>query len=181
MKTLPLVLVVAACASTSPTSPATGGTVPVATIPPRPDDVATVDGMMRAFYDVVNVAPDAPRQWDRDRTLYVPWLRFVGLGEGTGSSGGPHVWTHQQFVDDTEPLVRGGFREREIHRTTRVYGNIVHVDSTYESQIGLAEPYQHRRGVNSVELYWDGTRWWIVSVIWQSETPDHPIPPELLP
>jgi hypothetical protein len=30
--------------------------------------------------------------------------------------------------------------------------------------------------MNSIEMYWDGKRWWIVSVIWQSETPEFPLP-----
>ena len=35
------------------------------------------------------------------------------------------------------------------------------------------------RGVNSVQLYWDGVRWWIASATWDDERPDNPIPAEL--
>jgi hypothetical protein len=147
--------------------------ISVATVPPRPDDVATVDGMMKAFYAVVNVAPDEPRGWARDRTLYSPWMRFVAIGKKV------ELLTHQQYVEETEPLIKAGFQEVEIKRTTRRYGNIVHVDSTYETLFGPQK--QKSRGVNSIEMYWDGTRWWIVSVVWQSETPEFPLPPELLP
>jgi hypothetical protein len=83
-------------------------------------------------------------------------------------------------VDATEPLVRRGFSEREIHRTTRRYGNMVHVDSTYETVLGNDPPVRGR-GVNSIDLYFDGQRWWVASVVWQSEDAAHPIPPELLP
>lgn len=144
-------------------------------VPPRAADVATVDGIMRAFYEVVNVAPEAPRQWARDATLYAPWIRFVSIGRGRD------VWTHAQLVAETEPLVRAGFRERELARTTRRYGNLVHVDSTYETLVGRHAPFTRSRGVNSLELYHDGTRWWIASVMWQSETAEHPIPAALLP
>jgi hypothetical protein len=37
------------------------------------------------------------------------------------------------------------------------------------------------RGVNSIQLFWDGTRWWISGVAWDDERADNPIPPELLP
>lgn len=30
-------------------------------------------------------------------------------------------------------------------------------------------------------LYFDGVRWWIASVVWQSESPELPIPATLLP
>ena len=55
------------CASTS--SSGKPGSTPVESVAPRPEDVGSVDGLMRAFYEVTNVAPDAPRQCARDRTL----------------------------------------------------------------------------------------------------------------
>lgn len=165
LRCLPLLFVLA-CAAHKPL---------VAPVEPRPDDVATVDGMIRAFYDVVNIPPEAPRQWDRDRTLYVPWIRFVSInGEGAVSAV-----DHETFVRETEPLIATGFREQEIARVTRVYGNMVHVDSTYETVRGPGEGTRSR-GVNSIELYWDGKRWWIASVVWQSESEKYPIPAELL-
>ncbi|WLT30996.1 hypothetical protein [Geothrix sp. PMB-07] len=146
--------------------------VPVPTQAPLREDVVDLDGIMKAFYDVVNVAPDGPRQWGRDRTLYSPWIRFVGIGHEVD------IWDHQRLVDETEPMVRAGFREREIHRVTHRYGNIATVLSTYETESGPEHTLS--RGVNSLQLYHDGRRWWIASVTWQSETKEHPIPVELL-
>ncbi len=149
------------------------GRVRVVPVPPRPEDVSTLDGIMAAFYEVVNVGPEDPRQWGRDRTLYSPWIRFVGIGKEVD------VWDHQQLVDETEPMVKTGFREREIHRVVHRYGGIAHVLSTYETEVGPEK--RIARGVNSVQLYNDGARWWIASVTWQSEDRAHPIPAELLP
>jgi hypothetical protein len=144
----------------------------------RTGDVDSIDDLMRAFYEVVNIAPDGPRQWARDRTLYAPWIRFVALDDPQHP---PAIWTHQQLVEATEPLIRAGFREREIHRRTTRYGSLAHVDSTYETVIGTDHPTTSR-GVNSLDLYFDGTRWWIANVIWQSESERFaPIPAELLP
>ena len=169
-----------ACAANSG-SAGQHGTAPTReAIAPRTEDVASIDGIMRAFYEVVNIAPDAPRQWARDRTLYSPWIRFVATGKSP--AGRPEViaWTLQQLQDATEPLIRAGFREREIHRVERRYGHIAHIDSTYETLVGRDAP-KRSRGVNSIELYFDGTRWWIASALWQSEDEEHPIPKELLP
>jgi len=164
-----LLLPVAACASSSA---GPKGSVPVETIPARPGDVGSIDGVMRAFYEVVNVAPDAPRQWARDRTLYAPWIHFVANGRSV------EIMDHQRFVDETEPLVRAGFRERELHRIVRRYGNIANVESSYEARSG-PDGAVIARGVNYLHLYFDGKRWWVTSVIWQSESAAHPIPPEL--
>jgi len=145
--------------------------VPIATIAPRPDDVATIDGIVNAYYDIVNVAPGAPRQWDRDHTLYAPWIHFVAIGRGR------NVLTHQQFVDESDAAMKAGFLEKEIKRTVTRFGNVAQVASTYET----ATAERHSRGVNLLQLYFDGTRWWIESAIWQDESSDLPIPAQLLP
>lgn len=165
-----LLLSLIACAH----APSGKASVPVETVPALPEDVGSIDGVMRAFYEVINVAPDEPRQWARDRTLYSPWIRFVGMGRKM------NIYDHQGLVDATEPLVRTGFREWEVHRTVRRYGNIAQVASAYETQTGPAGETRSR-GVNYLQLYFDGQRWWITSVVWQTEDAANPIPPELLP
>ena len=37
------------------------------------------------------------------------------------------------------------------------------------------------RGINSIQLVNDGKRWWIASVVWDTEQPDNPIPAQYLP
>ena len=32
------------------------------------------------------------------------------------------------------------------------------------------------RGINSIQLIFDGRRWWIVTIYWEHESPEHPIP-----
>src|SRR5213079_3789402 len=56
--------------------------VVVPTVAPRPTDVATVDGVVKAYYDVITGPAGQPRQWSRDRSLYIPALRFVATGVG---------------------------------------------------------------------------------------------------
>jgi hypothetical protein len=36
------------------------------------------------------------------------------------------------------------------------------------------------RGINSIQLFYDGHRWWIVSIYWQHESPQHPVPENYL-
>jgi hypothetical protein len=88
---------------------------------------------------------------------------------------------HQDFVDGSDSLfVHDGFVEREIHRVTRSYGTIVQVFSSYEERRTADGPVAGR-GINALQLFWDGTRWWIASAIWFAEDPTHPIPREFLP
>jgi hypothetical protein len=163
-------------------SPAGAQRVSVPTIPARPEDVATVDGILKAFYEVISGPAGEPRQWGRDRSLYVPGVRFVSTGWKADGTPETRLMTHQEFVDATDAgFVREGFFETEIHRVERRIGDIVHVFSTYEMHRGTAHGPIIGRGVNSLLLYWDGDRWWIVSAVWTDEASGHPIPAEYLP
>ena len=153
--------------------------VSVPTVAPRAADVASVDGVVQAYYDVISGPAGASRQWSRDRSLYIPALRFVATGFAKERPYA-RVMDHQAFVDGSDSaMVHDGFFEREIHRVTRAYGNIVQVFSTYEEHRTADGPVQGR-GVNALQLFWDGTRWWVASAIWFEEDAAHPIPPELL-
>lgn len=151
--------------------------IEVPVLEPRTEDVATLDGIIAAFYDVISGPAGEPRQWGRDRTLYVPWVRFVSMGIREGRPYA-NVMTHQEYVDGSDGfLVRNGFFEQEIARETQRFGNVAHVWSTYQFRSTADGPVQGR-GINSIQLYWDGDRWWITAAAWDSEREGNPIPPE---
>lgn len=154
--------------------------VEVPRISPRAADVSSLDGIMKAFYEVISGPAGESRQWSRDRTLYIPGVRFVAMTVDEKGQPVARVTDHQQFVDSTNaPLVKEGFFEWEIHRETKRFGNIAHIFSTYESRLTKDGPVT-ARGVNSIELYWDGKRWWIASAIWDEERKDNPLPKDFL-
>jgi len=71
--------------------------------------------------------------------------------------------------------------EREAARTAERYGNIMQIFSTYESRHDAKDAQPFARGINSFQLFYDGTRWWVVTIYWLEETPDNPLPKEFLP
>lgn len=142
-----------------------------------PADVASVDAIIAALYDVISGPAGQARDWDRFRSLFIPdGARLVPTGRGP--QGARHaVWTPDEYVSSAgASLESSGFFEREIGRTTEEFGNVVHVFSTYDSKRTLADPEPFARGINSIQLFRDGTRYWIVSIFWDSERPDNPIP-----
>jgi hypothetical protein len=148
----------------------------------RPDDVNSIENIVTAFYEVVTGPAGTPRQWERDRGLYMPGARLVSIGINAGQSQ-PHakVMTHEEFVENADPvMVRDGFYEKETNRLIQRFGNVAHVWSTYESRQTLDGPVRER-GVNSLALYNDGTRWWITSVLWDVERSGNVIPDSLQP
>jgi hypothetical protein len=155
--------------------------VDVPAIAPRTEDVGSVDGIMKAFYEVISGPAGQARQWSRDRTLYIADIRFVSMSEDKAGHPKANVVSHQQYVDGSDAiLMKEGFYENEIHRVTEKFGNIAHVFSTYESRLKADGPVI-ARGINSIALFYDGKRWWIASAIWDEERPDNPLPPQYSP
>ena len=170
--------IIATCA-TAQTAGKAPAHVEVPTIEPRPADVATLDGLIAAYYDVISGPAGQPRQWSRDRTLYIPEIHFVAMSGAKDGKPAARTMTHQQFVDSSNAGLLGGFYEKEIHRITQRFGDIAHVFSTYESRLKVDGPVI-ARGINSIEAFWDGKRWWIASAIWDEERPGNPLPPQYL-
>jgi hypothetical protein len=170
-------LAVPVCAASAQAPP--GARVVVPAVPARPEDVASIDAIIAAFYDVISGPAGQPRQWSRDRSLYIPGVRFVSTGYDPQDRRTVSVMDHQQFVDATDSgFVARGFYETEIHRATHRVNDIARV---LHLRMHRARRPGLRGGVNSLELYWDGTRWWIAGAVWIDEAPGHPLPADVLP
>ena len=154
-------------------------TMEVPKIEANPNDVSTIDGIIKALYGSISGDVGKEREWARDRTLYTPDIRFTTINSSKDRSNINRI-THQQYVNsNNEFFVKSGFVEREINRVTRRFGNIAQVFSTYEWE--TADKKLKGRGVNSIGLFYDGKRWWISALSWENEHNDNPIPNEFLP
>jgi hypothetical protein len=169
-------------ASAQPPTPApTAAPAAAATPAANPADVASIDAILAALYDVISGPAGQQRNWDRMRSLFVPNARLIPTGRRPDGSGGMQVWTVDEYISRVGPqLERSGFFERELARRTERYGNIVHVFSTYDSKRQATDPQPFARGINSIQLWNDGRRWWVVTVFWEGERPDNPIPEKYL-
>jgi hypothetical protein len=147
-----------------------------------PADVSSIDAIMKAVYDVISGDAGQKRDWDRFRTLFHKDARMIpsGKNQQTGVYGA-RALTPEDYIKRTEPVfAKEGFYEREKARRVELYGNIAHVFSTYESFHSLADKKPFMRGINSFQLMNDGKRWWVITIFWQGETADNPIPKKYL-
>jgi hypothetical protein len=153
---------------------------PVA-VPADPKDVASPDAIVAALYDVISGPAGQKRNWDRFRSLFVPGARLVPTGMGPEKKARIRVITPVEYASMSGPrLEESGFFEREIARTSESFGNVTHVFSTYDSKRAAGDEKPFARGINSIQLFNDGTRWWVVTVFWDSERSDNPIPSQYL-
>ncbi|MGO4475384.1 hypothetical protein AB4Z32_03935 [Massilia sp. 2TAF26] len=167
-------------AAAAPAAPATPA-VPASNYQARSADVESVDGIVAALYDVISGPAGKPRDWDRMRSLFAPEGRLMAVGaRPDGSFVLRGMGVEDYIARNTKAFASVGFFEREAARTTETFGQIVHVFSTYESRhaAGDAKPFQ--RGINSIQLYNDGKRWWVVNVLWRAEDERLPLPDRYL-
>jgi len=143
-------------------------------------DVATADAIIDAVYASISGPAGQPRDWARFRSLLIPGARLIPSMRHAPGTTTPVVWSAEEYIATAGPgLERQGFFEREIHRTTDTFGAVLHAFSTYDSK-RTPDGQPFARGINSFQLYNDGTRWWIVTIFWDAETPDKPIPAKYL-
>jgi len=148
----------------------------------NPADVATLDAIMKAVYDVISGDAGAPRDWDRFRSLFHKDARLIPTGKNaqTGVVGARALTPDDYVQRASANFAKEGFFEREKARRVDMYGNIAQVFSTYESFHSLTDAKPFMRGINSFQLLNDGKRWWVVTIYWQGETPETPIPKQYL-
>ncbi|MFZ3217209.1 MAG: hypothetical protein WA192_14225 [Candidatus Acidiferrales bacterium] len=158
---------------------------PVPAAPPaaKPADVASPDAILAATYDVISGPAGQQRDWDRFRSLFVPDARLIPVvARKTGGGYDTRVLSPEDYVRHADTYFqKNGFAEREIARKAERYGNIMQVFSTYESRHDAKDAQPFARGINSFQLFFDGSRWWVVTIFWQEETADNPLPKEFLP
>jgi hypothetical protein len=146
-----------------------------------PADVESAEAIIAAVYDVISGPAGAERDWDRMRSLFLPGAQLTPSFPSPDGGYGFQYMSVENWIDGAKGwFAENAFFEVEIHRVAESYGHIAHVFSTYESR-REAEGEPFARGINSFQLMFDGTRWWIVNIFWQGETESEPIPSQYLP
>ena len=147
-----------------------------------PADVSSLDGIMKAVYNVISGEAGQKRDWDRFRTLFHKDARMIPSGKNAQTGAvGARVFTPEEYITRSSPFMeKEGFFEREIARRVDTYGNITQVFSTYASYHKADDKTPFARGINSFQLLNDGKRWWVMTIYWQGETPENPLPKKYL-
>jgi hypothetical protein len=169
---------------TPPPSPASSAAVPApadpfASVPPaKPEDVKSMDAIITALYSVVSGDAGVKRDWNRFRSLFYSGARMIPTGANakTGKVGA-RIATPDAYIQANQEFLEGeGFHEQELTRHVDSFGTISQVFSSYEARNKLSDAKPFLRGINSIQLLNDGTRWWIMTIAWAPETAATPLP-----
>jgi hypothetical protein len=165
----------------APAAPQTPAPAAAPAHPAAPADVTSMDAILKSVYDVISGPAGQKRDWDRFRSLFYEGARLVPATRPADGPPRARVLSVEDYVTRASGnMTTQGFYEKEVARRVDQFGAIAQVFSTYESRRSESDPKPFARGINSIQLYFDGTRYWIVTIFWDAERPDNPLPSKYL-
>lgn len=165
----------------APLNQQTGAAATAQTPAANPADVASIDAILVALYDVISGPAGKERDWNRFRSLFIPGARLIPTRRQPTGEVEAHVLGVEEFVTAAgKNMAAQGFYERSIANHVEQFGQIAQVFSTYESRHKSDDKQPFVRGINSIQLMNDGKRWWVVTIFWQAEDAHAPIPKQYL-
>src|SRR5215469_2945959 len=136
--------------------------------PALESDVATLDAILHTAYEVLSGPAGKQRDWERYRTLFIEGARMMPVVAVPGEKPHARQLTLDDYIRRVEPIFAvEDFWERETSRQTETFGRVADVLSRYESlRDPNGPPFEH--GANSMQLFYDDSRWWVVSIMWNT-------------
>ncbi len=135
------------------------------------NDVASEDAIIKALYDVISGPTTQNRDWDRFRNLFTKDARMMTVAPHKDSGKIIRTITPEQYIErNGKRLQEIGFVEAELNRITESYGAVTHAFSTYKSDYVVNGTPTKAKGINSIQLFNDGKRYYIVSVYWDGDS-----------
>ena len=144
-----------------------------------PDRASSIDAVIRLLYESITFPAGMNPDMDLFRSLFDTEARFI------------RITPEQIFEMSLEEFIGGflrriesgemrSFHESEIGRRTNTFGHIAQVFSTYQKGVNTQAQAEFGRGINCIQLFHDGLRWWISSILWEDENAETRIPDEYL-
>ena len=141
------------------------------------NDTRSPEAIVDALYSVISGPAGEKRNWERFRKLFTPEAKIIPIGARSGGESVKRALSIEEYITTSGPfLEKEGFFEKEIGYTVEMFGHVAQVFSTYESRKKANDDKPFMRGINSIQLWNDGKRWWIVNILFQNESKDYPIP-----
>ncbi len=129
-----------------------------------------IETLVPAVYACISGAAGSARQWERFRFLHRPDARSLRTVVHPDGRIEAQSFGVEEYIADVAPFFAANdFFEVEIDRRIERFGQVAHVWSRYEARPSPGSPVLLKRGANSIQLFHDGARWWVVSTVWDNE------------
>jgi hypothetical protein len=142
-------------------------------------DVSSEAAIISALYEVISGEPGAPRDWERFKYLFAKDAFLIPTNKSTEGVFGYRKMTPEDYINFFSTRIKTGFFEKELKHELVSFGTIAHVFSTYETKETKNGPVTNR-GINSIQLFKDQNRYYIMNIFWCAESLGFTLPPASL-
>ena len=144
-----------------------------------------LDEVIRTLYECMSFASNGLPDYQKCKTLFCRGASVMPPSDdaipASSISIDEFFETSKIAIQRSQELQARGLTETEINRKVLEFGAVAQVFSTYESRVTFEDRESIGRGLNSLSLVFQDSRWWILSMSWEDESPDLQVPPDLLP
>lgn len=139
-----------------------------------------VDKIVTDLYESISFSEDKEPDYEKFKSLFAGGGQLVSVRDTVSYRLTPADY-EKMMTKQRESGQLLSFTEKELHRTTEQYGNILHVFSTYQTHAQTPDETDTERGINSIQLIKQDGDWKVTSIVWYQESKEYPIPEKYLP
>ncbi|MCX2680206.1 hypothetical protein OOZ15_09675 [Galbibacter sp. EGI 63066] len=127
--------------------------------------VASIDGIVNGLLDQITIEEGKKIDTSAVRNLFHPSAQLTVLHNDSSFAETVSLDEFLSLLKD--PYYEQGFLEKEIHKVIDEYNGIAQV---FQSFYAKDSEGVENKGINSYQLAYYNGRWWIVSLLWTSES-----------
>lgn len=139
-----------------------------------------IDDMISELYQSISFDENQAPDYEKFKLLFSEHGKLTRINDTTSLTLVPTDY-EQMMNRQRKNGTLLAFKEKELYRKTEIYGNIAHVFSTYHSRMKAPSGSTTERGINSIQLINTKDGWKIISLTWQEENKEYPLPDQYLP
>lgn len=145
---------------------------------PACPSAATLDELIKSLDDAIS----GPGNKDRTclRQIMLPDARLSPIHKAEDGTFSPRILTTDDWIAAVAKRGSEAFYEVQVKVKSETYGHLAHLWSTYEIR-PTPDGKPEMTGINSIQAVFDGTRWRVLSVLWEPSTTAGPVPEKYLP
>ena len=131
-----------------------------------PPYMYSIDGVVNEGLAIITGERGEKRDWEAFRMLFDPNAQISVVNHDSLGNAVRNVYSLEQFVRlGMRYYETDGFIEYEISSVIDEYNGIATVfQGYYAKELDIEE-----KGINTYQLFFDGTRWWITGLMWTSD------------
>ncbi|WP_298901697.1 hypothetical protein [uncultured Psychroserpens sp.] len=144
-------------------------------------DSKSPQALIDAYYDCISGPIGDVRDFERLRHMFHKDARLIYSywNEDSSKANLMIFDTIDAFIDKLGYLDKKGFYEHEIANITHSFSTVTQVFSTYKYR-AEDNSIPKGQGITSYDLFFDGERYWIMSMFWAAENDKYKIPKKYL-